>query len=379
MWTLSKRTALLGSTALLAVGLAAGQATCADKIRVGLGGYFNAFFVYGDQDDGEGEAAEGRRDHKIAREAEVAFFGETVLDNGLTVGVNIKLEAETCDDQIDESYVYFEGSYGRLEVGSEDPAPDAMFYGAPVPIAGVGLSTPDDVFASLTNSVGTPATIVNISGDAEKLTYFTPRIAGIQLGLSYTPDNCEENSAGGDSGFACGGSYSGFQSEETPGQQSESIEIGVNYVNSFGDVDIGAYAGYAAGDLEVSDPAAEDQNQWGLGFEVGYAGFTFGAEYKEDDQGSSGRNTDRTDWAVGLAYGQGPWTVGVQYVNAEVEEGDGLGEDETEGFQVGGTYNLGPGVLLTGGVTIWDVRDNLDDPASENDATSVIIGTIIEF
>ena len=94
----------------------------------------------------------------------------------------------------------------------------------------------------------------------------------------------------------------------------------------------------------------------------------FGAEYKEDDQDSSGSNTDRTDWAVGLANGRGPWTVGVPYVNSEVEEGDGLGEDETEGFQVGGTYNLGPGVLRTGGVTIWGARDNLDDPAAENDA-----------
>jgi hypothetical protein len=45
---------LLGSTAL-ALALVPAAAGAADKIQLGLGGYFRAFAVFGDQDDGPGE------------------------------------------------------------------------------------------------------------------------------------------------------------------------------------------------------------------------------------------------------------------------------------------------------------------------------------
>jgi len=109
------------------------------------------------------------------------------------------------------------------------------------------------------------------------------------------------------------------------------------------------------------------------------AGFTIGAAYKEDDLGTSGSNTDRQDMSIGVNYATGPWTMGVEYVHSVVEAGAGLGEDETDGFQVGGTYDLGPGITLTAGVTYWDVQDNLGAAASENEAIEFIVGTIVEF
>ena len=45
---------LFGTTALAAVGLIAGSANAADKIKMGVGGYFQAFLVYGDEDTGTG-------------------------------------------------------------------------------------------------------------------------------------------------------------------------------------------------------------------------------------------------------------------------------------------------------------------------------------
>jgi len=369
------RRVLLGSTALLSasVALASVEASAADKIKLGIGGYFNAFFVVGEQDDGVGEPGANRRNHKIAREAEIHFKGETTLDNGLMFGVNVQLEAETCADQIDETYIYVEGGFGRVEIGSEDPVTDAMYYGSPSPIAGVGLSTPDDVFSSLTNAVATPVTITSISGDSEKISYFTPRLSGIQLGVSYTPENCEEVRG------TCGGTYGGFGADNNAGQQSEIVEIAANYVNSFNGIDVALYGGYAKGELEVAAAGADDQTQWGVGVEVGVAGFTIGAAYKEDDLGTSGSNTDRQDMSIGVNYATGPWTMGVEYVHSVVEAGAGLGEDETDGFQVGGTYDLGPGITLTGGVTYWDVQDNLGAAASENEAIEFIVGTIVEF
>jgi len=372
---MNTRRLLLGGTALLsaAVALAPVDAAAADKISLGVGGYFTAFFVVGEQDDGPGEPGANRRNHKIAREAEIHFRGESTLDNGLTFGVNVQLEAETCRDQIDESYIYVEGGFGRIEIGSEDPASDAMYYGSPSPIVLIGLSSPLQVFSSLTNAVRNPAVVPNISDDAEKITYFTPRLAGLQVGASYTPENCEEV------GGTCGGSYGGLGVDNDAGQQSEIVEIAANYLNSFNGIDVALYGGYVRGDLEVAAPGADDQTQWGVGVEIGVAGFTIGAAYKEDDQGTTGSNTDRRDMSVGVNYATGPWTVGIEYVHSVAEAGAGLGEDETDGVQFGGTYDLGPGIELAGAINYWDVRDNLGARASENEAIAFIVGTIVRF
>lgn len=369
---------LLATTALCGLGtaFAVQPSLAAEQIKLGVGGYFNAFFAFGEQDDGVGEPGANLRSHKIAREAEIRFTGKTTLDNGISFGVNVQLEAETCGDQIDESYMFVEGSFGRVVVGSEDPATDAMFYGAPVVIAGIGLDTPDDVFTALSNAAGTPVSIVNISGDSEKLTYFTPRFAGFQLGLSYTPENCEERTAVAP---VCAGTYAGFPADNTAGEQAEIVEIAANYVGAFGGVDVAVYGGYAGASLEAPAAGAEDQDQWGIGMQFGFSGFTVGGSYKEDNLGTSGSNTDRVDYALGVTYGTGPWTVGVAYAHAEVEAGAAGGEDETDGLQVGGTYALGPGILLSGGVTYWDVQDNLSAPASENEGIEFIVGTVIEF
>ena len=113
---------LLGTTALVAAGVIGAPAQAADPIKLSLGGYFQAYWGYANQDDGVGRAGENLRNHGFYREGEIYFRGETELDNGITVGVNVQLEAEACADQIDESYIYFEGAFGRLEFGAIDGA-----------------------------------------------------------------------------------------------------------------------------------------------------------------------------------------------------------------------------------------------------------------
>jgi outer membrane protein OmpU len=97
---------LIGTTALVAVGSIATGAQSADRIKMGVGGYFLGFFVVGDQD-----LDAGLRNHDVQREGEIIFSGSTKLDNGITVGAQVQLEAETCADQIDETFMYFSGGF----------------------------------------------------------------------------------------------------------------------------------------------------------------------------------------------------------------------------------------------------------------------------
>jgi predicted porin len=362
---------LLSSTAMAVVVGIAAPVVAADKIRLGLSGYFSAYGVAGDQDDGPGEPGAGIRTHGFARESEVAFVGETTLDNGLVVGVDVQLQGETVADQIDESYIYFEGGWGRLQVGSEDPAPDEMIYAAPTPIDSHGVNSPTFFHAaSGANAVGTTTTYVNLTGDSDKITYFTPRWSGFQFGVSYTPDNTEEL------GFA-------FRSDVTAGgatpQQSEVFEGAINWVGEINGIEIGAYAGYSKGDVEGPAPGFEDQDMWGFGASFGYRGWTLGGSYRWTDQGTSGASTDRWDANVGLAYAWGSWTAGAAWGHGEVETGPATGEDTLDQYEAGLIYEIGPGVLLSGGLQYVDFDSDAGGPAAENDAIIGIFGTTITF
>ena len=55
--------------------------------------------------------------------SEICVVGETTLDNGLTIGVNVQIEAFSESDSIDESYIYLQSpTVGQLIVGDEDNA-----------------------------------------------------------------------------------------------------------------------------------------------------------------------------------------------------------------------------------------------------------------
>src|SRR5512134_2754393 len=96
---------LYGTTALATMGIVAGiaaDASAAERLKLGLGGYHQQWVVFSNQDiDGlAGSNNYNSVDQK--HNSEVCFIGETTLDNNLTFGVNVQLEANTdTGDQID--------------------------------------------------------------------------------------------------------------------------------------------------------------------------------------------------------------------------------------------------------------------------------------
>jgi len=365
---------LYGTTALAAVGLMAGSATAAEKIKMGVGGYFQAFFVYGDQDDGVGQPAANRRSTAVKREGEIIFNGKTTLDNGIQFGVQVQLEAETCSDQIDESFMWVSGSFGRINVGSENSAAYLMHYASPQPSGwSHGLNSPNFSHATTGQSGFLHTNPVSLTSDDEKITYFTPRMAGFQLGVSYTPDTGIEETNGGD---PANGSYGGFGFDNNG--LGEAIEVGANYVNKFNGVDVAISGSYGQAEQDVSAAATDDREEWSVGARIGIAGFTIGAGYRNDNLGrGTGAGGDRTDYNVGVRYATGPWGVGVQYARLEIDQV--VGEDEVDAIEIGGSYDLGPGVQLQAGIQFWDAEDNLSAVGSEGESTILFVGTFLSF
>ncbi|MGE0715326.1 MAG: porin [Alphaproteobacteria bacterium] len=384
----------MGSTALIAAGLLAAPAMAQSAapgkqpqpLRLGLGGYFQAYGVYVSQPDSPGEYGVDRKEFDIKREAEVWFTGSVKLDNGLTVGAQIELEAEVCSDQIDESYLYFEGGWGKLILGSENSAGYLLSVGPPSVDGNFDGIDPNyrviNGLGSGSLNRASEAWLVNISGDSEKFTYISPRFAGFQVGVSYTPDNSEEATAG--QVRAKGGAFAGMpttrQSTTSAAAWEDVIAAGINYTNRFGPVSVAASVSYERGSLSGCPSGTvctgyDDRETWAAYAKAGFAGFEFGGGYFEDDNGLKGDNKSKA-WGLGLTYGMGPWVIGASYLDYK-RELPGLKDDRLQRVLVGGRYTYGPGMDLRASVQ-WYGLDS-SKPTAEGDSWAVVLGTVVNF
>ena len=124
-------------------------------------------------------------------------------------------------------------------------------------------------------------TFLNTTGDANKLTYFTPRFSGFQLGLSYTP-SLAGGTGGSSNSYGNLPNNNGGVDPADPSRQEKIVEIGANYVNSFGGVDVAIavvsqkFASdpalgqvlLATGNAVLAEAAPRDAI-WGIGLDVG--------------------------------------------------------------------------------------------------------------
>jgi predicted porin len=194
------------------------------------------------------------------------------------------------------------------------------------------------------------------SDDSTKIIYMTPRFFGLQLGASYTPELAKN--------------YSGFATRQRSqfDQQSEIWEFAANYNENFSNVDLAAYVGYITGSVEQpSGPLTDDLEEWGLGIQAKYAGFSIGGAYKTTNivgggfltssalgAGSVLRGRDTTIWSAGAKYETGPWAFGLNYIQGTAELA-GVGQKQKgRAYQAAASYQVGPGIVLVLGYQRWE-------------------------
>lgn len=340
---------LLGTTALVAVGLLAGPALASDPLKVTVGGnVVTGFYVI----DADNIGATSFQDTKVAVVARnIDIIAEGTLDNGMTAGVDAKLmlgsdfsNASNLNANSNgfatfrQLYAYLEGGFGRFEIGGTDGAAYKMHYTSPWFVPGNGVDSPN-----IYNAASSPvraSTFSLMATDSNKVSYFTPRLAGFQLGVSYTPE-AGSNLSGGRNVSANG---LGLLAKSAPAV-TDVFEVAANYAGTFGGVDVGVDGFYTSGDATTP---ATDPEEYGFGANLGYAGFTLGGAYYQSSDTfgmnpSSGAGAKV--WTAGLSYATGPWTVGVAYLNGD-DDSDVSTNMSNESWQIGGGYSLGSGVDL---------------------------------
>ena len=151
------------------------------------------------------------------------------------------------------------------------------------------------------------------------------------------------------------------------------------YVGNFGDVGVRASASYGVSEDEIGGAGRDDPQEWSIGGQISVAGFTVGGAYTDRENLGGIDGADQVQYNAGVRFATGPFGVGVQWAHVEASTGVGVDDDELDAFEVGGSYALGPGVVLSAGIQYWTSDSGQNDSDEENDATIGFIGTHVAF
>ena len=338
---------LLGSTALAGAGvLLAGTAPARADIEVVLGGFTEFGVVAGSRNTVTNGEDGGDRKYGFWMDNEIHFEANGATDRGVLYGSKIWVEVGTggldgdaFDTFTDEAALFFSGNFGRVELGLEDGVEDDMYVGGEDAQAGTGGidgDIPNINFVQFTTT-----------DDAAKVNYFTPRVAGFQLGASFTPDYEEDLPA-----------EDRWQGGEAEGENG--VSGGANWVGELGPVDLtlsgvvlwAECESNCTNQTDQGEGFDDDQFSWAVGGLLEFGGFAFGAGYnRADDFAPETQHLDIVN--VGLKYGFGDANVSFGYTFNGFDE-EGL--DDSNLFVLSGDIGILPGVTL-----LADVSYNTED------------------
>ena len=313
--------------------VAAGPASAADKVAVGISGYMSHWLGATSIEEGtygSGDAAEMREGVvDIRSNSEVHFSGRLKSDSGLTFGVRFEFEGNEGPSTMDESFAWISGDFGRLTIGAEDSVQSSMHTS--VKNAGLDLGEVRMFFPE--NEAYYTA---NWQADHKRIIYMTPRMQGFQFGASYGPGPNENY---------------GHQSDgDLANNDSDTWSVAANTSHEF-----------AGGTVQLSVGhinKGPDNDATNFGMRVSMGGLTAGLAHLSDDGG------DREMTVAGLMYTDGPLSV-----SGNVGVNDKAAGEVSIGMLSAG-YTLAPGVA---------VKSSLF--ASESDATQVTKrdGSMVDF
>lgn len=377
---------LLGGTALMGVAAIAlpahaGTVGSKDAMRVSLGGEVRFIVGFLDQDVSAGY---GRGYDMHVDDAEIEVGAKNTADNGLEYGVNFELNAGGADTAAgDEAYAFIDSDqWGRVEMGDQDDASDRIAihgYEVLVGRAGSDGDVPDFFQFGSGNSISAPG--VDSTSDDTKVNYFTPRIAGFQLGGSLTPDS------GVNSGT--GGATSGLRDFDNDGNFENVIGLGANYKGKFDEIGIAVSVIGEFGDSETSSGADTEGKieTIGLGANITFAGFGFGASYvdfAEKGLSQARRNAGADSgsyYDLGASYRPGPWGLSIGWFASTVDNPTGRGGDsDVEILSFDAAYQVAPGWEVTAGLNFIDATNiNATTVEVNNDGTLLFISNEFSF
>ena len=306
------RKVLLTTTALIALG---GISAATADVNIS-GKLIQRYNQWADDD----VAANGSNNSSMSRDLQLWIQSSSTLDNGMTVGGNIRLRGQGVGTPDDRNYVSIGGDFGSVTWGTT---------WAPIYSNSVGINWMDDVDSGgeyTGGSVGGTATTDNgasrarvftstytsTSGKAQKVIYSTPSINGLKLSASFADAGAtSEGDHTSMSAVYSNGPIKIYYSTEdadhanstSTTQDTELTEYGVQYSADFGRI-----WALAKSDKNTTVAGNEVSNQEGSQVGVAYnladnmTGVAYYTNSEENASLSGNTNDEYTSTALGVNY-----------------------------------------------------------------------------
>lgn len=359
---------LLATTAIVAMASVSSTASAAEKISLSLGGFMNQYVGLTDSDDAANTdttaMSMGQRSS-----TEIYFRGETTLDNGLTVSVDVQREGDKGASGNDiASLTISSDAMGALTLGGTGHAADDFAVGAPMAgTLGFGDGVGDWTVANVAANAGFGgAEVGDLGGKELKIKYVSPSFSGVTVGFSYdAAANVNGQKAGALRSTTDDASSIAAMYEGEVGGASVSADI-ARFHNNADNRDVILPAVPAAG-------AGNDTTTDRIGLNVGTAGFTVGGSYSQINDVVA--NADGKAWDLGVSYETGPYAVSAAYMSGTTETGV-ASEAKTTEWVLGASYDLGASVSLVGN---YFTAKGTDGVLADSKVSGLVAGIEVGF
>ena len=367
------RTHLMAGTALVAATMLAGGALAAEKKMmkpsISVNGYYEAVVggVLDESIETNGmDTAPDTTALDQRNDGEIHFNGRATTDNGMKVHVRAELEIQSDHqpgsadtDFIDEYFLSVSGSFGQIILGGTGGAGVKMLTGLSGSWAtGVGETLNFDnawTPSAAGNHYGLQHSRLD-TGDADKVTYLSPKFGGFQVGATYSPNRVNNDR---------GGRY------DTSTGPHDGFEAAASWGGKFGDMGFAIGAGMTnyQGAEGATDAALSD---WLVAARIDFGGgFRIAAAHKvvqNDDEAMDSQLTD-----VGVRFVQGANSFSLVGSHGEMDNSDAFHT------AVMGSYAraMGPGVKAHLNA-LWNSSES-GDGSQENSGTALITGIKVVF
>ena len=368
-----KKQLMAGTALIAATMLVAGGAVAADKKMmkpsITVNGSFDALvggILSEEQKDGGADVAKDTSAIDVRSDSEVHFNGRATLENGIKVHMRTELEGQQgSGERIDEYFLSVSGSFGQIILGGTGGAAIKMLTGFSGSWAtGVGETLAYDSAAWTPAAAGLPLhTVRNVrlqDHDANKATYISPKFGGFQIGLTYSPNDVNDDDSGR------------INAEDV---RHNGLEGAVSYSGKFGDVGFGVGAAMSAYQGATKKADVDDQSDWAVAGRIDFGGgIRLSAAHKQTTDDADADQGQVTDLGARFVTGANSFSL----VGS-------MGEMEESGAQytaIMGSYarGLGPGAKAHFNL-IWNQSDNGMSGAAkkENTGTALVTGIKVSF
>ena len=244
------------------------ETTVGDNLQLKLGGTANGSAYAANQPDAANLDQSG-----VTGAAVFAASVQRTYDSGLSISLKSSFQVyhdrlsidNYGGDLVEKVYGVVQTGLGRVEIGNADGAAYTLAVTGPVVEGDISI---DNTNASFFKDPSTGQAFINVfalnsateaSLNYAKISYYTPRLFGVQIAASFSPSEGKDVMPFLDNG------------PDVPDRQKNIWEAAVSYTGNFGPVSLEFSGGWSAAHDDTKTPSHAGLTDWSLGAQADYA------------------------------------------------------------------------------------------------------------